>query len=199
MGVSAAWPEIETGRLSLRLARPTMASGVAAFFAENWTGHLDRWSPQVGPGYFTQEYWRARLERFDLEWQSGAAARFLLQPRGPASGPVIGTCNYTNIVRGPFQACNLGYQVARSHQGQGLMAEALGELNAFVFRELRLHRIMANHIPENERSARLLQRLGFRREGVAKEYLFIAGAWRDHVLNALANPDFRDSWIEVPG
>jgi ribosomal-protein-alanine N-acetyltransferase len=197
--VSSAWPEIETARLTLRLARPSMASSVAAFFAENWAGHLDRWSPQVGPGFFSEEYWRGRLERFDLEWQSGAAARFVLQPRGPAAGPVIGTCNYTNIVRGPFQACNLGYQVARSHQGQGLMAEALGELNAFVFRELRLHRIMANHIPENVRSAKLLQCLGFRREGVAKEYLFIAGAWRDHVLNALANPDFRDSWVEVPG
>lgn len=172
---------------------------MARFFADNWAGHLDRWSPQAGPGYFEEWYWSRRLESYEAEWQAGIAARFVLQPRGDASGPVIGTCNYTNIVRGPFQACLLGYQVGRSQQGQGLMQEALAALNDFVFREVRLHRIMANHIPENERSARLLARLGFTREGLAKDYLYIDGAWRDHVLNALVNPQFKTGWIEVPG
>ena len=54
---------------------------------------------------------------------------------------------------------------------------------------------MANYIPENERSGRLLARLGFTREGLAKDYLFIDGAWRDHVLTALANPDFDPAWF----
>ena len=49
------------------------------------------------------------------------------------SAPILGTCNYTNIVRGAFQACHLGYQIARDHEGQGLMAEALRATNAFVF------------------------------------------------------------------
>ena len=53
-----------------------------------------------------------------------------------------------------------------------------------------LHRIQANHLPENARSAALLARLGFVREGLAKDYLFIGNAWRDHVLNALTNPRF---------
>jgi ribosomal-protein-alanine N-acetyltransferase len=55
---------------------------------------------------------------------------------------------------------------------------------------LRLHRVQANHLPENQRSARLLQRLGFRVEGLAREYLYINGAWRDHVLTALTYPQF---------
>ena len=79
------------------------------------------------------------------------------------------------------------------------MAEALRATNAFAFRELRLHRIMANYRPENERSGRLLERLGFVREGVAKDYLFIDGAWRDHVLTALVNPAFDPAWIEAAG
>jgi ribosomal-protein-alanine N-acetyltransferase len=56
---------------------------------------------------------------------------------------------------------------------------------------VNLHRLQANHRPENLRSAAVLQRLGFHREGVAPQYLFIDGAWRDHVVNAKINPSFR--------
>jgi ribosomal-protein-alanine N-acetyltransferase len=66
-----------------------------------------------------------------------------------------------------------------------------------MFERMRVHRIMANFRPENERSRRLLQRLGFVEEGFARDYLFIDGAWRDHVLTSLVNPAFRDDWIAV--
>ncbi|MNW20600.1 ribosomal-protein-S5-alanine N-acetyltransferase [compost metagenome] len=59
---------------------------------------------------------------------------------------------------------------------------------AHVFQNMKLHRIMANYRPENARSARLLSRLGFQREGEARSYLQINGAWCDHVLTALINP-----------
>lgn len=175
-----------------------MAGAMARFFAENWEGHLDRWSPPAAPGFFGETFWRERLERAPAEWEAGSAARFVLQPRGPEGGPIIGTCNYTNIVRGPFQACHLGYQIARSHQGRGLMREALQALNAYAFGPLHLHRIMANYVPGNERSGRLLESLGFVREGLAKDYLFIAGAWRDHVLTALSNPAFEAETLVPP-
>ena len=79
------------------------------------------------------------------------------------------------------------------------MSEGLRAANAFIFATMRLHRIMANFRPENERSRRLLQRLGFVEEGFARNYLFIDGAWRDHVLTALVNPAFREEWIAIPG
>ncbi|WP_212758241.1 GNAT family N-acetyltransferase [Usitatibacter palustris] len=192
-------PELSTARLSLRLARPAMADAMARFLADNWTGHLDRWSPPAGPGWFEPAFWRARLERSEFEWRSGTAARFVVQPLGPESGEVIGSINLTNVVRGPFQACHLGYQIARSHEGQGLMHEALDALVAFAFREMRLHRIMANYVPTNARSAKLLDRLGFVREGLAKDYLFIDGAWRDHVLTAKTFAAFEQDWLDVPG
>ncbi|MEM9194984.1 MAG: GNAT family N-acetyltransferase, partial [Myxococcota bacterium] len=72
--------------------------------------------------------------------------------------------------------------------GQGLMYEALARAIGFAFEELRLHRVMANHRPENRRSARLLERLGFHNEGFARDYLLIDGKWRDHILTALTNP-----------
>jgi ribosomal-protein-alanine N-acetyltransferase len=161
-----------------------MAGAVARFFTENWEGHLDRWSPPAAPGFFEPKYWHERLERAEVEWESGISARFVLQPPGPESGPVLGTCNYTNIVRGPFQACHLGYQIDRDHEGRGLMREALEALNAFAFDEMGLHRIMANYIPTNERSGQLLARLGFEREGYAKNYLYIADSARPRAHGA---------------
>ena len=197
--MAAALPELATARLVVRLARPGMQAAMARFLAENFEGHLDRWSAPAATAFFTEAFWRDRLAIAVEEFHAGRAARFVLQAPGPESGAVIGTCNYTNIVRGPFLACHLGYQIARTHEGRGLMAEALRATNAFAFRELRLHRIMANYRPENERSGRLLERLGFVREGMAKDYLFIDGAWRDHVLTALVNPDFDPAWIEAAG
>jgi [ribosomal protein S5]-alanine N-acetyltransferase len=197
--VARGLPELATERLAVRLARPGMEAAMARFLADNFAGHLDRWSPPAAPAFFTESFWRERLAIAVEEYQAGRAARFVLQSRGPAAGPIVGTCNYTNIVRGPFQACHLGYQIARSHEGQGLMAEALRATNAWAFEHLRVHRIMANYRPENERSARVLERLGFVREGLARDYLFIDGAWRDHVLTSLTHPAFDPSWVEPAG
>jgi ribosomal-protein-alanine N-acetyltransferase len=190
--------EIETARLTLRLAHPAMAPAMARFMVENFPGHLDRWSPPPAAAMFTEAFWAERFAVAADELAADRSARFVLQPRGGAGGPVIGTVSYTNIVRGAFHACHLGYQIARAQQGLGLMGEALRAGNAWAFEVLRLHRIMANFRPENDRSRRLAQRLGFVEEGLARGYLFIDGAWRDHVLTSLVNPRFDDSWLD-PG
>jgi len=114
--------------------------------------------------------------------------RLMLFPRGNVAGPVMGTANFTQIVRGSFQACYLGYDLDKRAEGRGLMQEGLEAAIAHVFGPLRLHRIMANHLPYNQRSGALLRRLGFIPEGYARDYLFIDGAWRDHVMTALTNP-----------
>ena len=194
----AALPELATARLTIRLARPGMQQAMARFLRENFEGHLDRWSPPVSPAFFTESFWRDRLAGALEEFHAGRAARFVLQAGGE-DGPILGTCNYTNIVRGPFLACFLGYQVARAHEGRGYMSEALRAANGYMFGVQHLHRIMANYRPENERSGRLLERLGFVREGLAPAYLFIDGAWRDHVLTALTNPHFDPAWVEPAG
>jgi [ribosomal protein S5]-alanine N-acetyltransferase len=197
-------PEIETGRLTLRLARPGMQAQMARFLTANFPGHLDRWFPPVADAYFTEEYWRVRLGAWVEDYSADRAARFVMQlrPRDgvapPIDAPLVGSCSYTNFVRGAFHACHLGYQVGREFEGRGLMAEALRACNAFVFGPLRMHRIMANFRPENLRSRALLQRLGFAEEGLAREFLFIDGAWRDHVLTALVNPEYDDAWVLAP-
>jgi len=71
------------------------------------------------------------------------------------------------------------------------MYEALQPLIRYMQRQQRMHRIMANYMPHNERSGNLLARLGFEREGYAKNYLLIDGVWQDHVLTALTDPQWQ--------
>jgi ribosomal-protein-alanine N-acetyltransferase len=97
--------------------------------------------------------------------------------------------NLTEIVRGAFHACYLGFSLAADQQSLGYVREAARSVIAFAFDDLGLHRIMANYMPENARSAATLAALGFQKEGLARGYLYIAGAWRDHVLTALTKAD----------
>jgi ribosomal-protein-alanine N-acetyltransferase len=190
-------PELATERLRLVIAGPGLEEPLARFYRENFAGHLDRWSPPITGDRLDPAYWAQCLPEFAREFEAGATARWAILAPGSGPAEVVGTCNYTQIFRGAYHACTLGYQLARRHQGRGLMHEALTATLGHAFRELRLHRIMANYRPENVRSGRLLERLGFVREGYAREYLFIDGAWRDHVLTAKANPDFDPAWLRA--
>ncbi len=103
-------------------------------------------------------------------------------------GPVVGAAQLSNIVRGAMWGCTLGYALDHEHVGRGWMTEALRAVTEHAFVVLHLNRVMANYMPNNERSAAVLERVGFVREGLARGYLYIDGAWRDHVLTALRNP-----------
>ena len=103
-------------------------------------------------------------------------------------GRIVGNINLTLVVRGAFDSCALGYNLAEEVQGRGYMTEAVRAIVDFAFREWGLHRIAAAYMPRNERSAAVLRRCGFRVEGHAHAYLRINGRWEDHVLTAAINP-----------
>lgn len=157
-----------------------------AFFEEN-REHLEKWSSTPPAGFYTEAFWRERLRQARAEFEQDQSMKLVLLERAALSGPVIGVCNFSNFVRGPFQACYLGYSLDHRFEGRGLMSEALVAATGYAFETLRLHRIMANYIPVNERSGRLLRRLGFVVEGYAHDYLLIAGRWQDHILTSLTN------------
>ena len=181
-------PTLTTDRLAIVHMGPGHGPALAAFFRRN-ERHLAPWDPPRPAGVMRPEFWEAECERAVDEFEEGGVVRWLLTLRD-APHVVIGRVNYTQIARGPFQSCMLGYAIDAAHQGRGLMREALEATIAHVFAVLRLHRIQANFVPDNVRSGRLLDKLGFEREGLAKDYLFINGAWRDHVVAARRNPDF---------
>ncbi|MGE8658220.1 MAG: GNAT family N-acetyltransferase [Achromobacter sp.] len=174
-----------TPRLSLRPAIRQHAPALLAYHLAN-RAHLQPWEPARPDAFYTASSTEERLAAMQMSAAAGQAVHLLLFDRIDDS--LVGTCNFTNIVRGVFQACHLGFSLAQDRQGQGLMRECLAAATHFMFTEHRLHRIMANHRPENTRSARLLNSLGFEREGMARAYLKINGAWADHVLTSLINP-----------
>jgi Acetyltransferases, including N-acetylases of ribosomal proteins len=180
------FPHIETERLLLTIPAEDAAPRMLAFALEN-REHLTRWQPPEPVGYDTEKFWRDYLQRSREDFKEGRALRLVMFERENPSGPVIGECNFTNFVRGPFQACFLGYKIDYRAEGRGLMREALTASISYAFDTLRLHRIMANYVPTNERSGGLLRRLGFTVEGYARGYLLINGEWRDHILTSLTN------------
>jgi len=175
---------ISTDRLLLLGAHPSHARAVQAYLLEN-RDFLQPWEPSRDDAFFELAAITERLETLADKTASGEALHLLIF----SHGNIIGACNFSNVVRGAFQACHLGYALAESARGKGLMQEALTAAIAHVFDAMQLHRIMANYRPENQRSARLLARLGFEREGEARAYLKINGVWADHVLTALITPN----------
>lgn len=93
---------------------------------------------------------------------------------------IVGVINLNSIVRGSFLNASLGYYVGAHFLGQGFMAEGLELLKQYAFNTMNLHRLEANIQPQNIRSVALVKRSGFQFEGVAPNFLFIDGAWRDH-------------------
>ncbi len=166
----------------------------AEHFARN-REHFARWDPPRGE-LETVEHWRAQLERGLVEFDAGRSVRLAVLPR-EAGDRLIARINFTQISRGPFQSCMLGYAIDHGFEGRGMMFEALVASIDWMFDAMKLHRVQANHLLDNERSARLLARLGFVREGLARDYLYINGAWRDHVLNARLNPRFDTSVFDA--
>lgn len=116
------------------------------------------------------------------EQERGSAYHFWVLT--PEQDKMLAQISFTNIVHGAFRACHLGYSTDEAHQGQGLMTEVLTACVDHMFQRIGLNRVMANYMPENKASARLLNKLGFKVEGKAERYLLINGKWQDHVLTS---------------
>ncbi|MFC8826496.1 GNAT family N-acetyltransferase [Streptomyces sp. NPDC057137] len=122
------------------------------------------------------------MRRFD----DGTNRGFLVRVR--ETGAAAGMVNINSVIRGRYQGASLGYAAFAPSAGRGYMAEGLTATLRHAFDDLRLHRLEANIQPDNKASLALVQRLGFRYEGLSPAYLYIDGAWRDHERWAIAAP-----------
>jgi len=179
--------ELRTPRLLVTLLTPGDAARCRAYYVEN-DAHFRPWDPPHPPGVFDERLWSLGLQGNIDEFEADRSLRLWIIEGADARGTIVGTANFTNIARGPFQSCVLGYSLDHRYVGRGYMTEALEGAIAYVFVTMKMHRITAAYRPENERSAAVLRRLGFTIEGMARHYLYVDGAWRDHVLASLTNP-----------
>jgi ribosomal-protein-alanine N-acetyltransferase len=181
-------PTLRTERLLLRSAALADAAAFAALHRDN-AAFFAPWDPPRPEGWSTEAFWRELIARSLDDQARGVGARVALFARrdGDGEGALVGTIGVSAIERGPFQNARIGCKLDADAEGRGLMREALEALLDHCFGPLELHRVEANHLPSNARSAALLERLGFEAHGVAPAYLRIGpeGAFRDHVLRSV--------------
>lgn len=184
-----ARPLIETPRLRLQAPAAALADAVSDYLRRN-RAHLAPWDPPLPADHAEPAVLRRALDEAAVVFAGGLALRWWLSPRD-APQRIVGSVHLSSIVRGAFHSCHLGYALDAGCQGRGWMHEALDAAIAEAFSPaVNLHRIQAAVRPENARSVAVLQRLGFRDEGLARDYLYIDGAWRDHRLFARTHAGF---------
>jgi ribosomal-protein-alanine N-acetyltransferase len=145
---------------------------------------LAPWEPVRGDQYFTAEGQQAVIrDALDGHERGSTVPHVVLDDEGR----VIGRITLNGIVRGAFRSCSLGYWVDAGANGRGHATRAVREIVRVAFEELELHRVQAETLLDNERSQRVLDRNGFKRYGMAPEYLAIAGRWQACFLYQLVN------------
>jgi ribosomal-protein-alanine N-acetyltransferase len=179
---------IETERLTLRLPEHADFRGWVALRSAS-ADFLRPWEPVWAEDHLsrraftTRVYWSARA------LAQGAALPLFLVRRADAA--LLGAITLDNIRRGPAQSGTLGYWIGKDHARQGYMREAITAVVHHAFTDLDLSRVEAACLPENAASRGVLEKCGFKYEGVAQSYLQIAGRWRNHVLYANLRGDRR--------
>jgi ribosomal-protein-alanine N-acetyltransferase len=150
---------------------------------------LAPWEPTWHADALGHPSYRRRLRMMAIEWRDDIGYSFLIFRSG--DGALVGGVTLSHVRRGVSQTASLGYWIGAPHARRGHMSDALRALLPFAFDKLGLHRIEAACLPHNGPSRALLQSLGFREEGFAREYLRIDGAWQDHVLYGLLHGELR--------
>jgi ribosomal-protein-alanine N-acetyltransferase len=156
----------------IRLLTVADAEELAALYLEN-REFLTPFEPDRDDDFFTAAHQRRRIEAIgDDLWRWAIVA----------DGRIAGMIGVADVIRGALQLGNVGYWVARSHNGRGLATAAVADVIEFAFGEAGLHRLEAGTLVDNHASQRVLQKNGFERYGLARKLLRVNGEWRDHVL-----------------
>ena len=172
-------PAISGNLVYLRAPQST-DHGEWAALREASRAFLTPWEPTWPSDDLSRSAFRRRLKRYVEDQRSDLAYAFLIFRA--ADHAMVGGLTLANIRRGVAQAGSIGYWVGSAFARQGIMTAAVRALIPFSFGTLRLHRLEAACIPTNAASIRLLETTGFTREGYARDYLCINGAWQDHLL-----------------
>jgi [ribosomal protein S5]-alanine N-acetyltransferase len=179
VGFAETLPTIDGQGVMLRL--PQMAE------FEEWAAlrtasrdFLTPWEPSWPADDLTRAAFRRRLKRYAEDWRTDQSYAFFVFRK--QDNVLLGGLTLANVRRGVAQAGSIGYWLGMPFARCGYMTAAVKAVLPFCFETLRLHRVEAACIPTNTASIRLLDRCGFLREGYARQYLCINGAWQDHLL-----------------
>ena len=151
------------------------------------------WEPNWQDDHLTKKSFTQRVEWARKSVQNNTAIPLFIIRRSDQL--LVGAITLDNIRRGPAQTATIGYWTGEPYIRQGLMGDALPAVVNYAFETLDLSRIEAACLPKNLASRRVLEKSGFKYEGVAQSYLQISGRWRNHVLYANLRNDRRGKSI----
>jgi [ribosomal protein S5]-alanine N-acetyltransferase len=179
---------IETERMTLRLPQHGDWHAWAELRAES-AAFLTPWEPVWADDHLSRRaftnrvYWAARAQA-----QATALPMLLVRRQDQQ---LLGAITLDNVRRGPAQSATVGYWIGQPFARHGYMREAILAMVHYAFTQLDLSRVEAACLPENAASRGVLEKTGFKYEGVAQSYLQISGRWRNHVLYANLRSDRR--------
>lgn len=128
---------------------------------------------------------RASIRMLLSQMRQGLGMPFVIEN----DGEIVGQLNVSQLVRGSLSSAVIGYWIARSHAGRSITPIAVALATDYIFRDAGLHRAEICIRPENAPSLRVVEKLGYRYEGLRKGYIHIAGRWCDHYTFALLSTD----------
>lgn len=179
---------IETERLTLRPPAHSDFRNWAALRQDS-AEYLTPWEPAWAADHLGRKSFTNRVYWAQRSISAATAMPLFLIRR--SDDCLVGAITLDNIRRGPSQAGTLGYWVGQTFLRRGYMSEAIEAVVHHAFQRLELSRIEAACLPENTPSRGVLEKSGFKYEGVAQSYLQIGGRWRTHVLYAALRNDRR--------
>jgi ribosomal-protein-alanine N-acetyltransferase len=190
--VTPGWPAtLADGRVGLRPIRLRDASEWYGLRRRNqqWLAPWEATIPEsasAAPFSFTSMVRRLRRDARD-----GRVLPFVVT----YDGRLVGQLTVAHLIWGSLRSASLGYWIDRDHAGRGIIPTAVALVTDHCFRVVGLHRIEVAMRPENLASRRVVEKLGFRFEGVRPRYLHIDGDWRDHLVFALNEDEARDGLV----
>jgi len=179
---------LETERMILRLPEHADYRGWSALRVAS-AGFLTPWEPTWAEDHLSRRAFTGRVQWAARMRTQGTGLPLFLFRRSDSQ--ILGAITLDNIRRGPAQSGTVGYWIGQPFARNGYMREALRALVHHAFTELDLSRIEAACLPENAASRAVLEKSGFKYEGVAQSYLQINGRWRNHVLYSNLRGDRR--------
>lgn len=173
----------EHGRVGIRLVRNRDARVLQDHLLTN-RAWLRPWEATSPDGAVSLDM-KVGIRRLLQQYRDGAGVPFVME----YDGLVAGQLNVWGIARGSLSSATIGYWVSRDYAGRDITPISVAIATDICFEELRLHRMEICIRPENDASLRVVQKLGFRYEGLRRRYIHIDGDWRDHYAFALTRED----------
>ena len=184
-------PILTHGDLKLRVAKLRDSKELERIILGNreWLRPWEATNPHAPNSFDVKAQLRGLLRQLNDE----SGMPFVIEVQGKLQGQL----NVANVMYGSVSSAVLGYWVSPEVAGRGVMPTAVALVTDYLMDQVGLHRVEINIRPENLASLRVIQKLGFRYEGLKQRYIHINGDWRDHYVFALTKEELPEGLMKI--